>query len=67
MKWDGLDEDSEKFSWWWKKVCTISLNKVNQARIQLLGYSMDVVENQKLMDFQRGDENGKEGSGSCCG
>lgn len=38
VKWDGLDKDSEKFSWWWKKVCTISLNKVNQDRIQLSGY-----------------------------
>lgn len=60
VKWDGLDKDFDRFSWWWQKLCTLSLDKVNQDKIQLSLYLIDAVENQKSLDLQWRDENRKK-------
>lgn len=38
VKWDGLDKEAVKFEWWWQKLCALSMDKINQDRIQLSVY-----------------------------
>lgn len=38
LKWDGLEQESENFSWWWQKLSLLSLDKTNQDTIQLSVY-----------------------------
>lgn len=38
VKWDGLEEKTVSFPWWWQKLCSLSLDQVIEDRIQLSVY-----------------------------
>lgn len=38
VRWDGLQQESVQFAWWWQKLNLLKLNKTNQDRIQLSVY-----------------------------
>lgn len=38
VKWDRLAKDVHRFSWWWKMVCSLKRDMVNEDQIQLSVY-----------------------------
>lgn len=48
--WDGMQQESVNFAWWWQTLNLLGLDKTNQARIRL--HTVDAKENSKLVGFE---------------